>query len=227
MIEAKMLVGRFLQFNPTPKRGLTGNPPAIVPVLCPALTIQESHRKDPGAAYNPFRNVGGVRESNVVVGTNVNANKVHRNFKWLPWYEGDISTTDFTCDVLTGPMSGCILVSYTSATGAPMVGHVGTVSVSETIPASVNTNVKNLWNQFAQNLPLANQVRGFNPVDAAIPGHGPAQGGDAKGETWGLFAHGGGFFAINVWIQKGTIDTFRIAGVHPATPIAPPAVLNL
>lgn len=227
MIEAKLLVGRYLEFSPTPKRGLTGNPPVMVNVVCPPLTIQESQRKDPGAAYNPFRNVGGVRESQVVGGTNTNPNKVHRNFKWLPWYEGDISTTSFTCDVLTGPMSGCILVSYIDATGNPMVGHVGTVSVSDTIPASVNTNVKNLWNLYAQALPQANLVRGFNPTDPAIPGHGPAQGNDAKGETWGLYAQGGGFYAVNVWIQKGGVTNFRVVGVHPCTPIVPPAILNL
>ena len=50
-----------------------------------------------------------------------------------------------------------------------MVGHVGTVSVSETIPATINTNVKNLWNLYAQALPNAHLVRGFNPVATTVP----------------------------------------------------------
>ena len=32
MIEVKLLVGRYLEFTPTPKRGLTGNPPVMVNV---------------------------------------------------------------------------------------------------------------------------------------------------------------------------------------------------
>ncbi len=212
MIEAKLLVGRYLQFTPGASRHLPAGAhvPAFVNVVCPPLTIQESTRRNPGAPLNPFRNVGGQRESAVVAGTN--ANKAHRNFKWLPWYAGDIAETTLDRDVLTGPMSGCTLVSYRRA-GATMAGHLGTVTVTAAIPAAVNNAVKAVWNNFANAHP-ADVIGGFNPVAATVPAHPPAQPGDAAGQTWGLFTTNGQFYAVQVWVQTGTANTFRIAAVH-------------
>jgi len=212
VLETKLIVGRYLQFTPAPSRPVTGNPPLFDPVVCPVQSIQESSRRDPGASYNPFRNVGGQRTSTVAAGANPAANKVHRNFKWLPWYEGDISETDLDHDVLTGPMSGCILVSYMRA-GVATVGHVGTVTVTEHVPITINTNVKALWNGFAAANP-ADVVGGFNPVDIAIPAHPPSQPGDSVGQTWGLFTTNGNFYAVQVWVQAGSATDFRIAAVH-------------
>ena len=212
MIQAKLLVGRYLQFTPGASRPLPGglHVPAFVPVVCPPLTIQEATRRDPGGRFNPLRNVGGQRESAVVAGTN--ANKVHRNFKWLPWYVGDISETTLNCDVLTGPMSGCILVSYRRA-GVSYVGHIGTVTVTDAVPATVNTNLKAVWTNFMNAHP-ADVLGGFNPVGVTVPMHPPAQPGDIGGQTWGLFTTDGLFYAVQVWVQKGTATNFRIAAVH-------------
>jgi hypothetical protein len=212
MIEAKLLVGRYLQFTPGASRHLPAGAhvPAFVNVVCPPLTVQESTRRDPGARFNPFRNVGGQRESAVVAGTN--PNKTHRNFKWLPWYAGDIAETPLTCDVLTGPMSGCILVSYRRA-GVPLAGHIGTVTVTDAIPVAVNNSVKAVWNNFANAHP-GDVVGGFNPVDATVPVHPPAQPGDVGGQTWGLLTTNGLFYAVQVWVQVGTANNFRVAAVH-------------
>jgi len=216
MIEAKLLVGRYLQFTPTPSRHLPGvaHVSVFVNVVCPPLTMQESTRKDPGGRFNPFRNVGGQRESAVVAGTNTHANKTHRNFKWLPWYAGDISETILDRDVLTGPMSGCTLLSYRRA-GVATVGHIGTVTVTDDVPVTVNTNVKAVWTNFA-NAHAADVIGGFNPVDVTVPPHPPAQPGDVGGQTWGLFTTTGQFYAVQVWVQVGTTNNFRIAAVHQA-----------
>lgn len=225
MIETKLLVGRYLQFTRPTWRNLTGNPPVFVTVLCPALTIQESARRDPGPKLNPFRNVGGQRTSDVAAGTNTAPNKVHRNFKFLPWYQGDISETTLNSDVLTGPMSGCVLVSYLRG-GNHMVGHIGTVTVTDAVPATINTNVKALWNNFA----LANGPSvfgGFNPVAATVPAHPPAQAGDVGGETWGLYTTAGLFYAVQVYKQGTAISEYRVAAIHQVPSMTVAQLQNL
>lgn len=212
MIEAKLLVDRYLKFTRPTWRNLTGAAPVFANVLCAPLTIQESERKNKGAKLNPFRSVGGDRISSVVGGTKAAANKVHRNLKFLPWYQGDISETSLDRDVLTGPMSGCVLVSYRRA-GNHMVGHIGTVTVTDVVPATINTNVKNLWNVFANAHPL-DVVGGFNPVANTVPMHPPAAAGDIGGETWGLYSTTGQFYAVQVYLQKDTVDEYRVAAVH-------------
>ncbi len=225
MIETKLLVGRYLQFTPGASQHLPAGAhvPAFKNINCPPLTIQQSTRHNPGAAYNPFRNVGGQRESAVVGGTN--ANKVHRNFKWLPWCAGDIAETTLDRDVLTGPMSGCTLLYYRRG-GVLKAGHIGTVTVTAALPATINTNVKAVWNNFANANP-GDVLGGFNPVGATVPGHPPAQPGDVGGQTWGLITTNGLFYAINVWVQNAPPNTYRIAGVHPVQSMTLPQLQNL
>jgi hypothetical protein len=175
-----------------------------------------------GSKFNPFRNVGGVRQSAVNAGANTQANKVHRNFKFLPWYEGDISETALDHDVLTGPMSGCVLVTYRTAHGI-MAGHIGTVTVTENSPATINTNVKAVWNQFANAHP-ADVIGGFSPISA--PMHPPAIGDDIAGETWGLMTTTGQYYSVQIYIQKGQ-DSIRIAAIHPVANMGLAALQNL
>lgn len=203
MIEAKLLVGRFLTITVPPARAVTGNPAAFVNVVCPPLRIEESHRK--------VWHKSGIRESNVLPGAN--PGKLHRNFKWLPWYKGDISETDLTVDVLTGPMSGCILVTYLDATGALKAGHVGTVDNAVPNYVNINNNVKGVWNAFA-NLPGSTVLGGFNPVAITVPAHPPAQPGDTWGQTWGLYTTNGLYYAVQVWQQAGNVNSYRVAAVH-------------
>lgn len=211
MIEAKLLVGRFLQVTTAPSRAPMGNAAAFIDLVCPPLTIAESIRRNPGGKYNPFRNVGGQRESAVGAGTN--ANKAWRNFKWLPWYQGDISQTTLDHDVLTGPMSGCILTSYRDAAGVKKAGHIGTITVTPTMPVAINNSVKALWNAFAHAHP-AQVIGGFNPAAAPVPMHPPAQGADQVGQTWGLFTTNDLYYSVQVYVQPGHPMVYRIAAVH-------------
>ena len=212
MIEAKLLAGRFLDFTRGPGRTRQATSPQFETLVIAPLQIVESTRKDPGAKLNPFRNVGGQRQSAVVAGAN--PNKVHRNFKWLPWYEGDISETLLDYDVLTGPMSGCVLVTYRKVAGGPFyAAHIGTVTVTASSPATINTAVKNLFTQAMANGTIR-EVHGFSPVDVTVPLHGPAMGGDVKGETFGLLTTGGQFYAVNVYVQNTSVNTYRVDGVH-------------
>lgn len=211
-VEAKLLVGRFLDFNRGQGRTRQPTSPQFETLVIGPLHIQESARKDPGGKLNPFRNVGGQRESMVMPGANVA--KAHRNFKWLPWYEGDIAETLLDYDVLTGPMSGCCLVTYRKAVGGPVyAGHIGTVTVSESSPASINDNVKQLFTQAIANGTIVD-VRGFIPTAITVPGHPPAVPGDVKGETFGLMTTTGDFFAVHVYVQNTSMNSYRVAGVH-------------
>jgi hypothetical protein len=219
MVEAKLLVGRCLQFTPGANRHLPAGAhvPAFVPVICPTMTIQDSVRRNPGGKHNPFKNVGGVRESVAIQGANTV--KVHRNFKWLPWYAGDISETALDHDVLTGPMSGCTLLSY-RRNGAHVVGHIGTMDDPDGSRAAFNNSVNALWNAYATAHP-ADVIGGFNPVGGGVPAHPPAQPGDQGGKTWGLFTTNGLFYSIQVQIVAtntaalGPITpTFRVVRVH-------------
>jgi hypothetical protein len=200
MIEAKLLVGRYLKFTPPKERPIQlGRGPQFEHVNCTVLQIEESQSRSIGK-----------RESNVSAGPHV---KVHRNFKFLPYYHGDISNTDFTCDVLTGPMSGCILVSYKDSSGTRLVGHVGTVDLQPV----VNAAVKTLWNNFATANP-GNIVGGFNPADPSVAD--PTyilslhKKGDMSFSTWGLFTISGEFYTVIAACQSFNRDDWRIAAVH-------------
>jgi hypothetical protein len=213
----KLIVGRRLQFTRPTFRDLTGQPPAFIPVLCPVLNIQESTEHDSGG-----------RISSVATGQITKAGKVHRNFKFLPWYQGDIAETALDYDVLTGPMSGCILTSYIRA-GHPVVGHIGTVTVTAAVPATINTNVKAVWTAFANAHP-GDVIGGFNPTGGSVAAHPKFQPGDVGGETWGLLTTDGRFYAVQVYKQgelrdKGgtvlraapVLDEWRIAAVRKVT----------
>ncbi len=223
-IEAKLLVGRILEFNRAVGRIRQASSPQFESLVIAPLQVAESTRIDVGSKLNPFRNLGGQRQSMVVAGANPSANKAHRNFKWLPWYEGDISETLLNYDVLTGPMSGCCLVTYRQAAGGPLfAGHIGTVTVSESSPASINDNVKNLFKQAITNNTIRD-VRGFIPTNNAVPSHPPAVGNDIGGETWGLLTTTGDFYAVNVYLQKLALNRYHVVGVHKVLSMTLPQI---
>src|SRR5882762_4646648 len=51
---------------------------------------------------------------------------IPRRYKWLPWHPGMISATVLDDDVLTGPMSGCLIAGYFDTGGRGKVAHIGT-----------------------------------------------------------------------------------------------------
>jgi hypothetical protein len=99
--------------------------------------------------------------------------------------------------------------------------------VTDNVPATVNINVKALWNNFATAHP-ADVIGGFNPVDPAIPAHPPAQPpDDVVGQTWGLFTTNGQFYAVQVWVQRKGADYFRVAAVHQVNSMSLNQLQNL
>ncbi|MGD8322471.1 MAG: hypothetical protein PVJ02_18610 [Gemmatimonadota bacterium] len=81
-------------------------------------------------------------------------------YEWLVYAHGHTTKLSPTRDVLTGPMSGCLITQWTDQ-GRRYVGHVGTVESS----ASVNQKVKTA---FAAAMPQ--NTTGFNPANAWNPG---------------------------------------------------------
>jgi len=78
-------------------------------------------------------------------------------YSWLVYAHGHTTRLNVTGgDVLTGPMSGCLITVWTDQ-GRRYVGHVGTVESSET----VNQKVKST---FANAMPQ--NTTGFNPANA-------------------------------------------------------------
>jgi hypothetical protein len=228
MVEAKLLAGRFLNFNRPAGRKPTRLAPVWVTLVLPVLRIELSDRRNPGAALNPFRNVGGLRQSSVATGAH--ATKAHRNFKWLPWYEGDISETLLDHDVLTGPMSGCALVTYRKAAGGPRyAAHIGTITETEATVVGTNAAVKALFTTALANNTIRD-ARGFIPTANAVPAHPAHQGDDSAAETWGLMTTGGDFYTIRIWVQRHTgaaVTSNRIALVHQVQTMTPQQLLAI
>lgn len=77
-------------------------------------------------------------------------------YSWLVYAHGHTTRLHVSGDVLTGPMSGCLITVWKDQ-GRRYVGHVGTVESS----AAVNQKVKST---FAATMPQ--NTTGFNPANA-------------------------------------------------------------
>jgi hypothetical protein len=135
----------------------------------------------------------------------------HR-FKWLPWDPGMISTTTLDVDLLTGPMSGCLIAVYIEQ-GRRVVGHVGTNDDPVRSDA-----VKGAWRDFASS---SQGLRGFNPMNMpqllALEGNR----GELPGpEIWGLVTTDLKFFALKVYRSKDNNNSYRIARVEELNSMA-------
>jgi hypothetical protein len=129
-----------------------------------------------------------------------------QRFKWLPWHPGMISTTTLDFDLLTGPMSGCLIAVYTE-NGSRVVGHVGT---SDDLARS--DAVKGAWRDFASN---KQGLLGFNPMN--MPELMTLEGnrGEHPGpEIWGLVTTDLKFFALKVYRSSHNNNSYRIARVE-------------
>jgi hypothetical protein len=78
------------------------------------------------------------------------------NFNWLSYIHGQTPKISPTSDVLTGPMSGCIIAVWTE-NGQRFVGHVGTIDYND----DVNKKVKSTFAGF-----MPQDVQGFSPSNA-------------------------------------------------------------
>lgn len=81
------------------------------------------------------------------------------NYSWLVYSHGRTTRISTPNDVLTGPMSGCIIAVWTEQ-GRRYVGHVGTVESSEVI----NQKVKGTFGSM-----MPQNTIGFNPAAAWNP----------------------------------------------------------
>ncbi len=195
MLEQKLIVGRYINLNLAPPVPAY-NVGDFVRVLALDCYLQES--------------TGTFKKTSVVQAAQ--GPKARRNFKWLPWLPGGISEVALVgSDVLTGPMSGCWLVTYRKANGVPHAGHLGTDVASPVNTAAVN----NAWNAFAV-AHAADVIGGFNPLrhwNGAMPVKLPAEPA-VPPKIFGLYTIANQFYIVIGFQQANSATTFRIAGIQ-------------
>jgi hypothetical protein len=123
MLEQKLIVNRFINLTLAPPPA-----PAYADGAFVLVPVQQCYLQESTGFFK--------KTSTVQAGVGP---KAHRNFKWLPWLPGAISEVALIgADVLTGPMSGCWLVTYRKPNGVPHAGHLGTDIASPVRTAAVN-----------------------------------------------------------------------------------------
>ena len=195
MLEQKLIVDRYFDFN------VVNAAPPVGPLGSFALMpVQDCYLQESTGVFG--------KTSAVTAGAGP---KAHRNFKWLPWVSGRISEVALVgSDVLTGPMSGCWLVTYRKANGVPHAGHLGTDIASPAGTAAVNAT----WNNFATVSP-GSVIGGFNPLrhwNGAIPAK--KQNDAASPRIFGLFTTSNEFYVMVAYQQTNQTTRFRIAGLQ-------------
>ncbi|MGH9404249.1 MAG: hypothetical protein ACRD3D_00260 [Terriglobia bacterium] len=237
MIEQKLIVGRYIELN-TPQpvfAGAAAN--GFQRVTAQVLHIDTSQSSAAAVSNNPVMpgfNPGLKLKAQIALqraGEQVQSQfnrqrvsttgagavaKAHRNFVWLEWLGGVVSEVNPNgIDVLTGPMSGCWILSYLRA-GVRYVGHVGTVMLP-TDPQSIAARAA--WNNFAPGVHMAARA-GFNPFND--PWLGPATAGlpgEAALKTFALVTSTGTFYTVRTYPQLNKPTRIRIAGIqqNPST----------
>lgn len=207
MLEQKLLVGRYINLpNPVVMPAAVTLGPVGSFTLVP---LQTCYLHESTGVF--------TKTSTVQAGAGP---KAHRNFRFLPWLSGRISEVDLvTTDVLTGPMSGCWLVSYRKPNGVPHAAHLGTDVANPAGTLAVNT----AWNNYA----LANAgdvIGGFNPMrhwQGALPVAQPAREHPIP-RFFGLFTVPGQYYTIVTFQQNSNAALLRVAGVQltPSSTVA-------
>jgi hypothetical protein len=194
LLEQKLIVGRFINLNiPAPQiQPYAPGDFVLVPVT--ECYLQESH---------------GIftKTSDVQIGSGP---KQHRNFHWLPWLPGAISETALVgADVLTGPMSGCWLVSRRRPNGVPHAGHLGTTIDNPVATAAVNI----AWNNFAT-ANAADVIGGFNPFRHWNGAYPAQQVGEGAPRFFGLYTTSNDYYVVIAYQQNNPVTLLRIAGIQ-------------
>jgi hypothetical protein len=244
MIEQKLIVGRYLELDPQPPPNIGPPVNGFQEVARVVLHINESHSSSaPVAAFNPrpdfhpnFQQrveIGAQRlgqqfqaafhrqqMSTVTAGELTDARKVHRNFIWLPWLRGVVSEVQpGGMDVLTGPMSGCWIMSYLR-NGVHYIGHVGT---DETHGSANSIAARNAWNTFAAGVPMG-AYSGFNPFNDNNPWPGPPLvplPNELARKYFALVTAAGAFYTVVTYPQGAKRERVRIAGIQPSRSTLP------
>lgn len=200
MLERKLIVDRYINLNnafpavPGVKDG------SFVSVPVQDCYLQES--------TGFFKKTSGIQ-----VGGG-GGPKAHRNFKWLPWLPGRISEVNLVgSDVLTGPMSGCWLVTYRKPTGVPYAAHLGT----DIADPQGTDDVNQFWNNFATSNP-GQVIGGFNPLrhwQGAIPVKRDSEPAIPP-KFFGLFTTTNEYYIMVGYQQAAPATMLRIAGLQQA-----------
>lgn len=114
-------------------------------------------------------------------------------YRWLSYVAGRTATMPLAGgDVLTGPMSGCLIATWTD--GGAKIAHVGTIDNN---PA-VSTRVKR---SFAAEAGAAGDLTAFNPAAVWNPGEiAAAMGTRAMGfQIYALVTGLGGYFSVLIF----------------------------
>lgn len=86
-----------------------------------------------------------------------------QEFRWLHYYPGLIAHTDTgTFDIMSGPMSGCWIVTFI-AMGVLQAGHIGTLVDQD----EENSRIKSAWRLFASTYTVDLRAA-YNPFRSAL-----------------------------------------------------------
>jgi len=140
---------------------------------------------------------------------------VNTNCQFLWWYPGSVSHVGISgLDVLTGPMSGCLLVTF-RLDGIVHAGHLGT-----DIDSVENTdNAWDAWQDWA-GLNAHDVVGGFFPAKHWSEHLPMPRPGEAGAKIFGLMTAQGEFWSFLLY-QQIRAGIFRVAGKwrHPSLPL--------
>ncbi len=234
MIEQKLIVGRYIELNtPPPTNAGYAAPHGFRPLNRLILHIDQSESQakpvtpnNPQPGFNPtfpkkvhiFAQQTGEkvlsqfdRQRTSATGVGALA-KIHRNFLWQEWVPGVVSEVEMNgMDVLTGPMSGCWIMSYLR-NGNTYVGHVGTDMDSTTANSIA---AKAAWNAYAL-AAAPGSFTGFNPFNDPWVGPVPQQlPGESTRKTFALVTSANSFHTIICYPQTHKPNRIRIAGIQP------------
>ena len=240
MIEQKLIVGRFIELNtPVPVNAAYAAPAGFQPLNRIVLHIEQSESEakpstpsNPLPGFNPSltqkaeifakqtaEKIQNQFDRQRTSGTGLGAvAKAHRNFLWQEWIPGLVSEVEMAgVDVLTGPMSGCWIMSYVR-NNTRYVGHVGT----DNLPTTANSiAAKAAWNAYVAGA-APGSFSGFNPFNDPWAGPVPQQlPGESARKTFALVTALNVFHTVICYPQTNKPTRIRIAGIQTNNPTLP------
>jgi hypothetical protein len=143
---------------------------------------------------------------------------------WLNYVHGQTATINTNTDVLTGFMSGCLIVIYNDAMGRRQVGHIGTIDGSPK-DQPPNSTVKS---GFAAAMPGFTNVKGYTPALAWDPSDITRITSKFKNPPWGgrprivsLVTGNGQFFSILLLQRNPQVNEYVCGGIKSCTAMGP------
>jgi hypothetical protein len=172
----------------------------------PNFYLKTSEKRHvPGQAHK-------LRVSDAVQVNQPRTSKPHRNFRWLPYMQGEVACVRLAgSDILTGPMSGCP-ISIFRCQGGLYVAHIGTVS-SAVDPQTIA--VKQSWNGAlaAHAIQPLHTYDPFGQVDARINQLVPT----GVPVVWCGVEATGSCYAILLSVETHSLGELEIAAVERCT----------